>query len=533
MRRKPVPNPLSFAADQTDSLGEQSSADARAHKYPDPHAPGADRPRPRPSPSPSPRPTPSSEATLQVTSQVTSPTSSKSSRSPRSPFGKYGPVPSTVPATSTTGPASTNHSANTTTTRRPPPQHHLPYPADTVPPLQSPDDVQVANHRRHHSPQRREPEYRPPTHSSTYNPASTARDTTSRPEGEKHARSTSRFFNFGKTSKSSNHLYHTHAESASTNEAMSRGVENTTIPDRVPSKNSKHSGTLDQKLNEVLLGFTPLPDTNSLFPCQLDLSVADSSAQRSVASLPSKSEVSLTSAGEYETAASKKNKPNPFTILGRNRSFKDNDINGPKESITIKLNEPERDTNVQPLRTAPMNTDGYDRSFGHMMNSTPRNHSADRALPSHRTANKDHRHDKDYNRPHPPVKENNNAGSTFFNGLRSSGSRAADMISKGLFGRGVRSASTSDKDLIDDEHYVLKVINLPLVEQTRLTRISKRLEDSRDKTEFWMPAFPWRAIDYLNLKGTDVEGLYRVPGSGPQIKKWQRKFDEGEPIFPP
>ncbi|OTB03794.1 hypothetical protein M426DRAFT_173206 [Hypoxylon sp. CI-4A] len=101
------------------------------------------------------------------------------------------------------------------------------------------------------------------------------------------------------------------------------------------------------------------------------------------------------------------------------------------------------------------------------------------------------------------------------------------MISKGLFGRSGRSASTSDRELVvDDEHYVLKVINLPLVEQTRLTRISKRLEDSRDKTEFWMPAFPWRAIDYLNLKGTDVEGLYRVPGSGPQIKKWQRKFDE-------
>jgi hypothetical protein len=81
--------------------------------------------------------------------------------------------------------------------------------------------------------------------------------------------------------------------------------------------------------------------------------------------------------------------------------------------------------------------------------------------------------------------------------------------------------------VVDDEHYVLKVINLPLIEQARLTRISKRLEDSRDKTEFWMPAFPWRAIDYLNYKGSEVEGLYRVPGSGPQIKKWQRKFDEG------
>lgn len=102
------------------------------------------------------------------------------------------------------------------------------------------------------------------------------------------------------------------------------------------------------------------------------------------------------------------------------------------------------------------------------------------------------------------------------------------MISKGLFGKNGRSGGAPEREpVVDDEHYVLKVINQPLLEQTRLTRISKRLEDSRDRTEFWMPAFPWRAIDYLNYKGTDVEGLYRVPGSGPQIKKWQRKFDEG------
>jgi hypothetical protein len=76
-------------------------------------------------------------------------------------------------------------------------------------------------------------------------------------------------------------------------------------------------------------------------------------------------------------------------------------------------------------------------------------------------------------------------------------------------------------------HYELKVLNRPLVEQTRLTRISKKLEDSRDKTEFWMPAFPWRAIDYLNYKGSDVEGLYRIPGSTQEVKRWQRRFDEG------
>jgi len=30
--------------------------------------------------------------------------------------------------------------------------------------------------------------------------------------------------------------------------------------------------------------------------------------------------------------------------------------------------------------------------------------------------------------------------------------------------------------VVDDEHYQLKVINKPLIEQTRLTRISKKLE---------------------------------------------------------
>lgn len=118
------------------------------------------------------------------------------------------------------------------------------------------------------------------------------------------------------------------------------------------------------------------------------------------------------------------------------------------------------------------------------------------------------------------------SGSAFFNNLKNS--KAAGIITNRLFGGGAKADPPAPKEpVVDDENYVLKVINLPLVEQTRLTRISKRLEDSRDKTEFWMPAFPWRAIDYLNYKGSDVEGLYRVPGSGPQIKKWQRRFDEG------
>ncbi|KAI2769233.1 hypothetical protein F4815DRAFT_44663 [Daldinia loculata] len=470
MRRKPVPNPLSLTGD-SDSLGQHSasSTSASAPTYSDPNALGTDRP--------SPRPTLKSEPTL----QITSPTPSKSPKSPRSPFGKF----------------------STSTPSKPQTQQYQDYPVEPVQPLQSPESVHVAQHRQHQSPQRYEPELPPLTLLPSSNTVSTVADTCSRPENEKHSRSGSRFFGFGKSSRSTNQLYHTHTDSAGTREAMSRGTENTAMPDRVSSKNSKNS----------------------------DLSSADPSNHKTTPSLPSRSDVSLASTNEQETNSSKKNKPKPFTLLGRNRSLKDNDGHIPKESITITLHEAERDPSpagLQPLRTAPMNPDGYERSFRNMMNSTIRNHSADRAPPRDAPGNKEHRHDKDHYRSHPSsFKDSNSNGSTFLNGLKSSGSRAADMISKGLFGRSGRSASTSDKDTgVDDEHYVLKVINLPLVEQTRLTRISKRLEDSRDKTEFWMPAFPWRAIDYLNLKGTEVEGLYRVPGSGPQVKKWQRKFDE-------
>lgn len=135
-------------------------------------------------------------------------------------------------------------------------------------------------------------------------------------------------------------------------------------------------------------------------------------------------------------------------------------------------------------------------------------------------------HGRDHGRNTQSVSNNS---STLFNSFKSNSSKAVQNIGKGIWAKVGRSGSMIEKEPpIDDEHYVLKVINLPLVEQTRLTRISKKLEKSRDKTEFWMPAFPWRAIDYLNYKGSEVEGLYRVPGSGPQIKKWQRKFDEGE-----
>lgn len=162
-----------------------------------------------------------------------------------------------------------------------------------------------------------------------------------------------------------------------------------------------------------------------------------------------------------------------------------------------------------------------------MMSSAVRNHSAERSQIRDVSESRSHEERQDRHersRRQQPASYTQTPGGAFFSNLKHS--KAAGIISNRLFGS--RGDSSAHREaVVDDEHYVLKVINLPLVEQTRLTRISKRLEHSRDKTEFWMPAFPWRAIDYLNYKGSEVEGLYRVPGSGPQIKKWQRKFDEG------
>lgn len=184
-------------------------------------------------------------------------------------------------------------------------------------------------------------------------------------------------------------------------------------------------------------------------------------------------------------------------------------------------NEPER-TQTYGLKTAPLRVD-HDRHFRDIMGPSARNRSADRQPHTAREIPKDREHRDGRG----PTSFRENGGQGFLGNLKNSSSKAVN-IGRGFLNKVGRSGSTNERDPpVDDEHYILKVINLPLVEQTRLTRISKRLEDSRDKTEFWMPSFPWRAIDYLNYRGAETEGLYRVPGSGPQIKKWQRRFDEG------
>ncbi len=153
------------------------------------------------------------------------------------------------------------------------------------------------------------------------------------------------------------------------------------------------------------------------------------------------------------------------------------------------------------LKTAPLPHE-KDRSFRDYMGSNNRNRSADR---QDRGGYEDGnlRIDMAKRDPHTPLLSastvfKDGAGTKLFSNFKSTSAKAADGLGKagkGLLGKITRVGGSNGKDGSEDENYVLSVIKLPLVEQTRRTRIAKRLEDSKDKTEFWMPALPWRCIE--------------------------------------
>lgn len=149
------------------------------------------------------------------------------------------------------------------------------------------------------------------------------------------------------------------------------------------------------------------------------------------------------------------------------------------------------------MRTAPIEKE---RSFREMMSSSIRNRSVDRQ--PHAESEDDGR------RPRKDKKDfslsssfKEGTGASLLSNIKNQSTRAADGLGKagkGFFGKLTRSGSSNEREQHHhhhDENYVCRVINLPLIEQTRRTRISKRLEDSKDKTEFWMPALPWRCIE--------------------------------------
>ena len=96
-----------------------------------------------------------------------------------------------------------------------------------------------------------------------------------------------------------------------------------------------------------------------------------------------------------------------------------------------------------------------------MMSSAVRNRSEDRAG-LRDSPSKEHPREREP--PRVQAAHSHNNGGTFLSGLRSSSTKAAGMIRDGLFGKSQRTAPSPEKDpVVDDEHYVLKVINLPLV----------------------------------------------------------------------
>lgn len=224
------------------------------------------------------------------------------------------------------------------------------------------------------------------------------------------------------------------------------------------------------------------------------------------------------------TIAKQKNRSKLGGILTRSRSDRPGDEKKHKQRPMTVINldvplppEPQDDQYAGPPKTAPMKQSFRDQIQAAETHSI-RNRSADRM------GHEDSRHNATFGQPLGSAQRD---GSSLFANIQQTGRGVGDRLGKagrGLFNKMTRSGSTNERELVLDEHYVCTTINLPLVRQTRKTRIAKKLELSKDKTEYWMPALPWRCIDYLNMQ-CEQEGLYRVPGSNRDIKTWQRRFD--------
>jgi len=148
-------------------------------------------------------------------------------------------------------------------------------------------------------------------------------------------------------------------------------------------------------------------------------------------------------------------------------------------------------------KTAPMRPDHRERAFRDTSRSSIRNRSADRPpapnAESLATQNKNHKQGLVLSSSF-----KDGTGNNLLLNLHHTGRGMGDRIGKagkGFLGRITRSGSSNERELVTDDNYTCTVINLPLVRQTRRTRIAKCLEKSKDKTEFWMPALPWRCIE--------------------------------------
>ena len=155
------------------------------------------------------------------------------------------------------------------------------------------------------------------------------------------------------------------------------------------------------------------------------------------------------------------------------------ETNGPQ------VNQPE-----PPPKTAPVKSDHRARAFASAEPNATRNRSVDRIMQDERSQRKESSRQSQ----HMPVSHSSN----LLSNIQQTGKGVGDRLGKagkGLFGKITRSGSSIEREAPPAEEHIISTINLPLVKQTRRTRIARRLELSKDKTEFWMPALPWRCIE--------------------------------------
>lgn len=216
---------------------------------------------------------------------------------------------------------------------------------------------------------------------------------------------------------------------------------------------------------------------------------------------------------KHPTESLRKSKPRFGHLLNRTRSIRTDDGGRRPKIITpIRITGPDElrhfdgSNDAGGLKTAPLQQD-KERSFRDMMGSASRNKSADRQPATkneHGTVSVgsiDREPVRGLTIPASAVvREGSGARAHLMTNLKNTSTRAADGLGKagkGIFGKITRGSGGggNGKEGIEEEPYVCSTINLPLIEQTRRTRIAKRLEDCKDKTEFWMPALPWRCIE--------------------------------------
>lgn len=211
---------------------------------------------------------------------------------------------------------------------------------------------------------------------------------------------------------------------------------------------------------------------------------------------------STPSSNTQETAqgstSKQKNKSKLGGMLTRTKTLRGEENSrqraAPPGSIKVENNTAPAEGLEPPPKTAPLKSDHRARAFGGSNGTTPRNRSADRVPQEEvKSIRKDPRQTQ-----HMPLSQSFQGGSNLLSNIHQTGKGVGDRLGKagkGWFGKVIRSGSGVEREAAPPEEHVVSTINLPLIKQTRRTRIARRLELSKDKTEFWMPALPWRCIE--------------------------------------